>query len=203
MGNIDGIPPVGGNFSSFSSPSSVVEQFETLYEKLHQSSPPSKAIVQEMLNFIQKNRDALLRMGQIIDYPPYPGASMQNDLTALATALSAYIGGAHNQGAVIEFAGNIRCWLGIGITPQDIYNAFESVMLAFTQSPSRFTAQNLELFLQSRGYLNTLSQFTHDPQKFFQDATAASKAIQAYEASPSAANEQAAQNAVQVLLGEI
>ena len=202
MSSINGILPSQGPFYS-ENPSPFIKEFEKLYEQLLESSPPSKTAVRDLLTFIKKNHEALVKLGQEIDYPPYPGASMKNDLTALTTALSAYLKGAHNEGAVFEFAGNIRVWFGIGVTPEDIYKAFRSALLFFEQDPSKFSARNLDLFLQSHGYLSALSQFAHDPAKFMQDADKAEKLLQAYEASPSPETEKAAEQAIQTLQGDL
>lgn len=185
----------GGGAVPPNNPFFLIQEYKDLYiQFLHSGTPPSKEAAQALLTFLKANQSVLEQLGSMVGYQPYPTENFDDDLTALMNHLDAYVHGKDVPDPSYEFARDIAQWLGINYTPQEILNDFESLIKSFENNPNIQTAQYLDWFLSTPGYLKALGAFAKNPIQFQVDAEKAQAAVRAYLADPGegAAQAQAA-----------
>lgn len=185
-----------GPSENYSNDKEIIAEYEKLWDAF-QNSKGSIQAAKELDSFVSTHYAAILKAMEDVGYAPAPqDQNAQNNLDALKTALDGYIQGkSPNPTIVDEWGNDVSCWMGIGITPEEVLEEFSQMMEAFQKTPDRYFAQAIQWIL-SPGYINTLSQFSQDPQKFLQLAKTAEADAIAYENDPSPAN---LQNLQQVL----
>lgn len=160
-------------------PAWLIQEYKDLY--INFCKDPSQANAQALLNFMKNNQTQLDEAAAMIGYAPYPGANPSDDISALINSLTAFTQGAKDIDAVYEFANDVRQWLGVNLTPQDILEAFESYAQKYINSspPSAALAAELKWILSVPGFVKALSGFSKDPDQFSKDVAQAESDLSA------------------------
>lgn len=178
----------------------LIEEYKQLWLAL--GNPPSKAAVQALLAFVQKNQAELIQLGNQIDYPVCPHDDFAHDLNGLITSLQGYLEGKVPADALYEFAGDIASELGVDLTPAQILANFELMSQFFEEGKGDKFAEIALWMLTTPGYMRELATFAKDPAAFEADAAKAITALQAYMADPSS-SPAAAQAALEQVLKDL
>lgn len=181
---------------NYSNDQKIIADYEKLWEAF-QNSQGSIQAAENLDFFVSTQYEAVLKAMEDVGYAPAPqDQGAQDNLDALKTALDGYIKSKNPNPAIVsEWGDDVRCWLGIGITPEEVLEEFSAVMGDFQKNPDPHFATLIQWILLP-GYLNTLSQFSQNPQRFLQLAKIAQADAILYENDPSPTN---LQNLQQVL----
>lgn len=186
--NVTGYPP---------NPYFLIDEYKQLWLAL--GNPPSKAAVQALLAFVQKNQAELNQLGAMIDLPVCPDDSFSHDLSGLIMSLQGYLDGKVPADALYEFAADIAQELGIDYSPAQILEDFETMAQFFEEGKGDKFASIALWMLTTPGYMRAMASFAKDPAAFEADAAKAVSALQAYLADPSSSPAAAQAALAQVL----
>lgn len=199
---MDNIGPVSPTPPSpdFSSPENLLQEFDTDYTNFINHA--SKTTAQTFLHFLQHHSQAL---SQLAIYPPFYGADWSNCFQGAIRGLKGYIAGKVGPDPAYEFTGDLRVFLGINVTPQEILAAFKQAMEVFEKNPNRSSADAVLNFLDPKfpAYVEALSQFETNPG-FKQDCAVAYDVINAFREDSSNPNKlNAAEDEVKILISDL
>lgn len=181
-----GIHSVGGASGS-SFPSSNNYYLQTDYNDQYKAflNNPTPEQAQKFCSFLEKNKTGLTQLAKQVGYQPCEGASWTNNLDGLLNGLKGFMHGETGLlPSVYELSGQCATWIGIGQSPEDIVKAVDTMIKAFSESPSHHIGLTLQWILHTPGYTNALVDCSKDPKQTKADIKECQKNIDLYESDP-------------------